>query len=52
MTPERKLGKTLATGNAKVSALRPPVRGNVFGNPPHPIPVTRQLPGNRLPFLA
>jgi hypothetical protein len=33
-------------GNVEGSVLKPSIGGNVFGNQPDPIKVTRQLPGN------
>jgi hypothetical protein len=39
--PERRIGRSERLKNAKDPALRPSVRGNVFGSQPDPIPVTR-----------
>ena len=40
--------KVPVPANMKNPVLRLPVRENVFGSQPHPIPVTRQLPRNHL----
>jgi hypothetical protein len=46
MKPEQRLGRFQCLQIMKNPVLRLPVRENVFGSQPHPIPVTRQLPRN------
>ena len=52
MKPEQRLGRFQCLQIMKNPVLKLPVRENVFGSQPNPIPVTRQLPRNHLSLPA
>ena len=52
MKPEQRLGRFQCLQIMKNPVLKLPVRENVFGSQPNPVPVTRQLPRNHLSLPA
>ena len=52
MKPEHRLGRFQCLQIMKNPVLKLPVRENVFGSQPNPVPVTRQLPRNHLSLPA